>query len=124
MMNQDILFIITGLFLLYQGSSGVSVGNIIGSNIINIALVIGCTAIFKPIEIEKESVRFELPFMVFVSALFWIMCIDSKLGRVDGIILLFILAIFLLYGILNAKANTVYQADISKNKKNRSVFCM
>ena len=109
--------LLVSLTAAYKGSGGVSIGNIIGSNIINIALVIGCTAILKPIEINKESVRFELPFMIFVSALFWIMCIDGKLGRIDGIILLFILAFFLLYGILNAKANIVCQSDIKTNSK-------
>lgn len=95
-----------------KGSSGISVGNIIGSNVINIALVLGASAIVKPLNVNRQIVKRELPYMVAASLLFWMLCLDGDIGKIDGIILLSVLATFLGYSILNAKEN-------SNNQKNR-----
>ncbi|MBC8433100.1 MAG: calcium/sodium antiporter [Desulfobacterales bacterium] len=86
-----------------KGSSGVSVGNIIGSNIINIALILGLSAMVRPLEVDKKFLSRELPYLIGVSFLFWILCLDGRLDRVDGSILLAMLVVFLFYSILTAK---------------------
>ncbi len=88
-----------------KGSSGVSIGNIIGSNVINIALVLGAAAIVRPLEINQDITKKELPYMVLTTVVFWIMCLDGTIERIDGIILLSMLAAFLVYGILTSKDN-------------------
>lgn len=86
-----------------KGSSGVSVGNIIGSNIINIALILGLSAMVKPIEVDSKILSREIPYLIGVSFLFWMLCLDGRLGRIDGFILLTMLGVFLVYSILTAK---------------------
>jgi len=86
-----------------KGSSGVSVGNILGSNVINIALVLGSSALVKPLKINKKIVSKELPYMIGASFLFWFLCLDGKIGRTDGLILLGVLAVFIIYGIMTAR---------------------
>jgi len=86
-----------------KGSSGLSVGNILGSNVINIALVLGSSALVKPLKVNKKIVSKELPYMIGASFLFWFLCLDGKIGRIDGFILLGVLAVFIIYGIMTAR---------------------
>lgn len=93
-----------------KGSSGLSVGNILGSNVINIALVLGSSALVKPLKVNKKIVSKELPYMIGASFLFWFLCLDGKIGRIDGLILLGVLAVFIIYGIMTAR-------DIKKKRE-------
>ena len=86
-----------------KGSGDISVGNILGSNVINIALVLGISAMIRQVDIKNQIIKFDLPFMIFISILFWILCLDCEIGFLDGIILLFFLFSFLLISIKNAK---------------------
>ena len=86
-----------------KGSGDISIGNILGSNVINIALVLGLTAVISKVEVNKSIIRFELPYMVGVSVLFWFLCIDCNIGIFDGVILLALLGLFLVISIKNAK---------------------
>ncbi|MCK5542285.1 MAG: calcium/sodium antiporter [Desulfobacterales bacterium] len=86
-----------------KGSGDISVGNILGSNVINIALVLGISAMIRKVDIKKQIINFELPFMIFISILFWILCLDCEIGYFDGIVLLFFLFCFLFISIKNAK---------------------
>jgi len=88
-----------------EGASGISVGNILGSNIINISLVLGLSALFKPLKVSKSTTRVELPIMIVASLIFWFLCLDGNIGRMDGVILLMILFGFLIFSIINAKKN-------------------
>ncbi len=87
----------------FRGSGDISVGNILGSNVINIALVLGLSALVNKVDIDRQILTFELPYMLAISVLFWILCLDCRIGRFDGLILLFLLAVFLFAGIKNAR---------------------
>ncbi|MCK5098792.1 MAG: calcium/sodium antiporter [Desulfobacteraceae bacterium] len=93
-----------------KGSGDISVGNILGSNVINIALVLGISAMIRKVDIKKQILKFELPFMIFISIVFWILCLDCEIGYIDGIILLLLLLIFLFISIKNS-------INKDKNKK-------
>ena len=100
----------------FKGSEGISLGNILGSNVINIALVLGISAAIKPVSIKKQLIKFEIPYMVLISIVFWVLAFDCRIERFDGIVLLFLLFIFLVYGILNAK-----QKDNNRNQEKKSL---
>ncbi len=71
-----------------KGSAGITIGNVVGSNILNVLLILGITAAIKPIAVQKSTVRYEIPFVILVSALLMgIGYTDHTVGRVDGIIL-------------------------------------
>ncbi len=95
--------LLVSLVAAVKGSGGISLGNIIGSNVINIALVLGISAVIRPVAIKKQIIAVEIPYMIFISMVFWVLCMDSRIGRLDGLILIAFLVVFLIYGIATAK---------------------
>jgi cation:H+ antiporter len=67
---------------------GLAIGNAIGSNIVNIGLVLGITAMIRPIEIESATLRREMPALLAVSLLTVSLFLDTYLSRMDGIVML------------------------------------
>lgn len=95
--------LLVSLVAAMKGSGGISLGNILGSNVINIALVLGISAAIHPVVIKKQIVKVELPYMIFISLIFWVLCLDAAIGRIDGLILIGLLTVFLIYSVLLAK---------------------
>ena len=71
----------------YYGNSAIALGNVIGSNISNTCLILGVAALICPMEAQAQVVRRELPIMVAVTGILWLMISDGELGTIDGIIL-------------------------------------
>jgi cation:H+ antiporter len=71
----------------WQGNSGIAVGNAIGSNIINIALVLGLTALISPLDVHSSIPRRELPVLLGIMLVAWLLISDGTLGRFDGLLL-------------------------------------
>lgn len=71
-----------------QGNTGIAIGNAIGSNIANIALILGMTALIAPLTVQSDMLRGEYPLLLAVSAGAFLLMIDHDLGRRDGILLL------------------------------------
>ncbi|WP_226682507.1 calcium/sodium antiporter [Sutcliffiella horikoshii] len=88
-----------------DGSAEVSLGNVIGSNIFNITLVVGLTALLNPLKVESETIRKEIPFTLLGSAVLLVLISDialqgfteNLLTRSDGLIFLLIFAVFMYY---------------------------
>jgi len=72
----------------YQGSPGISIGNALGSNITNIALVLGVTALIVPLTVHSDILRRELPILLLVMVLALLLLVDGDLSRGDGLFLL------------------------------------
>tara|TARA_B100000609_G_scaffold199685_1_gene206489 strand:- start:26799 stop:27764 length:966 start_codon:yes stop_codon:yes gene_type:complete len=73
-----------------QGNPGIALGNAYGSNITNIALILGVTALLMPISVHSQILRKELPILFFVTVIGIGSLIDLKLTRLEGVILLLI----------------------------------
>ncbi len=86
----------------WQGNSGLAVGNALGSNIANIGLILGCTAIISPLAFKSDLLKRELPILMAVSLICFFLAFDG-LGLFDGILMLLMLAAFLLWLIKSAK---------------------
>ncbi|MBT2710709.1 calcium/sodium antiporter [Pseudomonas sp. ISL-84] len=88
-----------------NGNADVALGNVIGSNIFNITLVVGITAMINPLQVESETIRKEIPFTLLASTALIIFISDRVLESVsedivtrgDGLILLLIFAVFMYY---------------------------
>jgi cation:H+ antiporter len=74
-----------------QGSPGIAIGNALGSNIANIALILGTTALIAPLTVQSDILRREYPLLLGVSAGTFVLLSDERLGRVDGAVLLAVL---------------------------------
>ena len=86
-----------------KGSAGISIGNVIGSNIMNIFIILGVVAAITPLKIERSTVRYEMPFTIIVTVLFVMMGKDGLLTRMDGAILWAGLLLYLAYLLRQAK---------------------
>ena len=88
-----------------NGKAGLAIGNVVGSNIFNVLVIVGVTALFQPIKIEKTIMTNEIPFVVLSSLILLVIgnskILDSnpipEICRSDGIILLFFFLIFIRY---------------------------
>lgn len=80
-----------------NGKSAITLGNVIGSNIINILVILGITSIIYPLTVARNTVKFEIPIAVFASILTYILAKNGIIGKVDGFILLGCFILFLMY---------------------------
>lgn len=71
-----------------RGASGISLGNVIGSNIANIGLILGLTGIVATVTVHRNLVRREVPILIFVTIFTTLLMLDGELSRLDGILLL------------------------------------
>ena len=77
-----------------NGLSGLALGNVVGSNIANIGLILGLTALIQPITIQHEVVRKQIPVMIGCSVIMGLLVIDGAIGRFDGILLVLGLIVY------------------------------
>ena len=88
-----------------KGSADIAIGNVVGSNIFNTLMIVGCTALFAPIVITRNTLRKEIPLCILSSVVLLICANDifldnateNILNRVDGLLLLCFFAIFMGY---------------------------
>ena len=98
--------LIVSLKAALNGSTDMALSNVIGSNVANIALVLGLTAMVSVIFVDKSFYRLNWPAMVFFSVLlFWFLKTDLFLSRAEGVILFVLLIIFIYYMIWDARKN-------------------
>lgn len=87
------------------GNSDISLGNIVGSNIFNFLVVIGVSAMIFPIISHKDIIKRDLWWNLGITGLLLVLMLDNKIGRIDGIILLLGMALYLFVVIRNALKN-------------------
>lgn len=85
-----------------QGNTGLAVGNALGSNIANIGLILGCTALISPLAFRSDLLKRELPILMLVSLICYFMAFDG-LNMIESVLMLLMLAVFLLWLIFSAK---------------------
>ncbi|MDE6189438.1 MAG: calcium/sodium antiporter [Clostridia bacterium] len=87
-------------------SSGIAIGNILGSNIMNVLLILGLCATVTPLAIQKNTLYIEIPFVTVTTAALMVMgVIGNKIGWIDGLILWLLFIIFFAYLIILSKKN-------------------
>lgn len=94
---------LVSLFAAVQGSSDLAAGNIIGSNIANIGLILGAAALLAPLAVRSRILQREIPLMLAASLLFWFLAWDGALTRTDGLLFLAGLAVFFYYCLRSAR---------------------
>jgi len=75
-------------FSAFEGSPGMAIGNAIGSNITNIALILGVTALVAPLAVHSQTLRREMPLLILITLLVLALLYDGDLTRLDGILLM------------------------------------
>ena len=88
-----------------EGNTGLSIGNAIGSNITNIGLMLGITALFYPLQIHSKLLKREMPVLIAIMALSYFILWDQELSFLDGLLLLSLMIAMLAFTIWEAKSN-------------------
>lgn len=81
-----------------KGNAGLTIGNVIGSNILNILLILGITSLITTLKLQKSTMKYEIPYVIVVTVLLLVLGISgNQVGRVDGLILWIFMILFLVY---------------------------
>ncbi|SIQ66442.1 cation:H+ antiporter [Shewanella morhuae] len=105
------------------GNSGIALGNVIGSNIANIGLILAITALIRPIQVQSQVVKRDIPLMILASMLFWGLLLDGELSLIDGVVLLSLLVGYLAFSYISSKnSNEEEEIDAGPNNPLLSVL--
>lgn len=86
-----------------QGTADMAVGNVVGSNIFNVLLIVGCSAAVAPIAVSRRTVGRDLPFTMIASLMLIAFCLNGQIERWEGLIMLAVFAGYMLYTLRVAK---------------------
>jgi len=95
--------LVVGVTASLRNVSEVSLGNIIGANIANAGLIIGLSALIRPLKVHQHLWRKEVPVTIAVQVLLWVFCLNGTLGRWEGLALIAVLVAFVAWMIRTAK---------------------
>lgn len=105
-----------------KGHSDIAIGNVIGSNLANMFLILGICSIIKPLYFKRETRVFENPFTALVTTILFIMCktgnSENLISRKEGLMLLLVCLIFLIYNIIMSKKGNLFDGKDYKTSEN------
>jgi cation:H+ antiporter len=93
------------------GNADITIGNVVGSNILNILIILGITALVNPVVVQKSSLVVDIPVVIGISALLLVLGLDGKITRLDASILIVIFIMYLSYLLWDAKNLKLYQVE-------------
>lgn len=93
------------------GSADITIGNIVGSNILNIFIILGISAVITTLAVASSTIKYETPFMILVTVLLLVLGLDKTIGLIDGIILIIAFIAYLTYLFIMAKNNKEEQPE-------------
>ncbi len=100
-----------------EGHSDLAIGNVVGSNIANMFLILGVCSIIRPLVFKKETRLFEIPFTILATILLFFLCINGTgeqiniITREEGIILLVFCILFIIYNLIMAKKGEEFDKE-------------
>ena len=103
-----------------KGSADLAVSNVVGSNILNIGIILGVSALITPLAVQKGTRKFEMPYVMIVTVILMLLgMFDGKLGWVDGLILWAGMILFLVYLLNVAKKGKAEVQEEEQNEKKK-----
>lgn len=97
-----------------KGTPDLAVGNVVGSNIFNVLLIVGVAALVAPMIISRSTVKKDIPWAVFSAIILSAMCLDHDISRIDALILTIGIIAFMIYTLRAAKKGEVEQEEGEK----------
>ncbi|MDR0304617.1 MAG: calcium/sodium antiporter [Chitinispirillales bacterium] len=97
------------------GKGDISIGNVIGSNICNVALILGLSAIICPISVSKQLFKFDIPVVIAASLLVWFFLKDNTVQIREGVVFLILFIGYIVYSVVNAKNGEKIENNLKKN---------
>lgn len=106
----------------WVGQPHLAVGNVVGSNILNILLILGIGALIVPLGIHKRLIKLEIPLMIGVSFLLLLLSLDGILNRWDGLLLASGIVFYTFFSIKICRQNNDYKPEGEENKEAINVY--
>lgn len=105
-----------------KGSAEITIGNVVGSNIMNVLVILGLTAVICKVPVQKTTVHYEIPMVIFMTVLM-AACglLNNVVGRLEGIILLTCMVVYLMYLMRLAKRGASYDETLDEVAENSSM---
>ncbi len=103
-----------------EGLSDMSIGNVVGSNLCNLLLILGLSTIIKPVKFQKETRLFEIPMCLMFTVIFIVLCnTGGTINKVEAVLLLLLFLLFITYTIFMAKKQSSQekQEEVKTQKK-------
>jgi cation:H+ antiporter len=101
----------------WNDASGIVVGNVVGSNIANLGLALGLTALVRPMTIDKEHVTFDWSILMVVTVLFGVLALDGVYSRVDGVVFLGVMAVIMFGQVLRSRKMKLAQVAFKNSSE-------
>ncbi len=98
--------LLVGVVASVRDSGDIAIGNVLGSNIANIALILGIAALIKPIAIQSRLPVREVPIMIGAALLFYMLALDGSLSRIDAVVMLVGMVLYTLYLLRGARTGS------------------
>lgn len=105
-----------------NGNADVAIGNVVGSNIFNVLGILGLTAIFFPVAIDRKNMKFEIPLCIAVSVVLTALALNffngspASISRLDGMLLLAFFAGFMWYSFARDRKQAAQNAEVAEEK--------
>lgn len=96
----------------FHNNAGIAVGNVIGSNILNVLLILGIAALFTAVPVKKSTFKYEIPFVIAITVIMLLLgIIGGSISKLDAVILLLLFVAFFVYLIILSKKGGSDSAD-------------
>lgn len=105
-----------------SGSPGLAVGNVVGSNVVNVLLVLGVSGLILPLAVRSALVRRDVPVMIGASVLLLLLALDGAVTPVDGVVLIAVLLVYVGWTVLGSRRSDVVPADRAPRTPRRTVL--
>ena len=100
-----------------KDNPGIALGNILGSNLANIALIIGISAVIVPLKVERRLISREVPILICMTTIFFLFAIGGGFDRAEGLILLSLTVVYLIHVVRGAKAKDIVEQFTQANEE-------
>ena len=101
----------------FAGNAEITIGNIVGSNVLNILIILGITGLVYPVAVQKSSLVFDIPVVLFATAILFGLGYDGNISRLDGIIMLVVFVAYLFFLFWDAKRpKKLESAEVKKEE--------
>lgn len=108
-----------------KGSADITIGNVVGSNIMNVLVILGLTSVIRAIAVKKNTIRYEMPFTIAITAILAVMgLMDNQVGRMEGGILWVFMILYLAYLVWVSKTDKDAIEEAAKADEKESILKM
>ncbi|HCG41138.1 MAG TPA: sodium:calcium antiporter [Pseudomonas sp.] len=94
-----------------NGSGDIAIGNVVGSNIANVLLILGMTALIAPLVVSRQLIRLDVPIMIGASLVTFGLAWDGELSRIDGALLFTAVVVYTLFLIISSRREKAAEVD-------------